>query len=452
MFHIPTGREARKINQSRIAGLLSLLLFSISPLLAGYPPIQDLIDKAEEHASIVIEPGIYSGPLILDFPITIDGQHRVTIDAGGKGSVVFIDTDGATLKGLKLINSGESHNDIDSGVQVRGNFNVIKDNIIENCLFGVDLQQSNNNIVRRNKISSQEHGLGQRGDAVRLWYSFNNRIEDNEVINSRDMVVWYSADNIIRGNSGTNCRYSLHFMYSRYNLVENNSYYHNAVGIFVMYSDGIIVRNNYIGHADGPTGVGIGFKETSDLTIEGNQILYCASGLYIDISPFQPDTTNRFKHNLIAFNNIGARFLNEWHGNEFLENQFVSNMTQVAVGGAGSANGHVWEGNYWSDYEGFDQDQDGVGDTPFELYRFADRLWQNVDDAQFFKGTPMLETLDFMERLAPLSEPTLLLRDPKPSMTPLEINLEEAKDTTNALLKLLEEQKQTQPKDTRPRF
>jgi len=78
----------------------------------------------------------------LDFPLTIDGKGKVTIDGGGKGSVIYIDTDGAVIKGLRLTNSGNSHNDIDSGVQVRGNFNVIKDNVIDNCLFGIDLQET----------------------------------------------------------------------------------------------------------------------------------------------------------------------------------------------------------------------------------------------------------------------------------------------------------------------
>jgi nitrous oxidase accessory protein len=41
----------------------------------------------------------------------------------------------------------------------------------------------------------------------------------------------------------------------------------------------------------------------------------------------------------------------------------------------------------------------------------------DVPPAQFFKGTPMLEVLDFLERLAPLSPPDLVVRDPHPLMT-----------------------------------
>jgi len=382
-----------------------------------YPPFQKFIDGAKEGDTITPPAGTYSGPVVIDKPLTIDGKNGVTIDAGGKGTVILLDTDGATIKNLHLTHSGESANDIDSGVQVRGNYNVIKDNIIDDCLFGVDLQQSSNNVVKRNTISSLDRfEMGQKGDSVRLWYSFKNKIIDNITFNVRDMVVWYSAENEIIGNTGKDSRYSLHFMYSRYNLVEDNKYYNNAVGIFLMYSDGIVIRNNFIAHAQGPTGLGIGFKETSDLTIEGNIVLYCSSGLYIDVSPFQPDTTNTFTNNLIAYNGIGIRFLNDWHSNIFKRNEFVGNLSQIVVSGGKTANRNVWEGNYWSDYEGFDRNHDNEGDTPYELYAYADKLWRDVPGAQFFKGSPILETLDFLEQLAPFSEPNLLVRDKKPVM------------------------------------
>jgi nitrous oxidase accessory protein len=393
------------------------LIVLIVPALAGataFEPLQALVDATEEGGTLIPPPGTYAGPVVIDKPMVIDGNNRVTVDGGGKGTVFLLDTDGATLKNLHITNSGEFHNDIDAGVQIRGKFNVVKGNVIDNCLFGVDLQQSNNNIVRNNTISSKPFDLGQRGDSVRLWYSFNNKVTDNKITGVRDMVVWYSAHNELSRNTASNSRYSLHFMYSRYNLVEDNNYYNNAVGIFLMYSDGITVRNNHIAHAAGPTGVGIGFKETSDLTIENNEILYCATGLYIDVSPYQPDTTNRFSGNLVAYNGIGIRFLNDWTGNIFKQNQFADNLTQIVVSGGKTANRNVWEGNYWSDYEGFDLDQDGVGDKPYELYAYADRLWQDQLYAQFFKGSPVLEVLDFLERLAPFSEPSLLVRDDVP--------------------------------------
>jgi nitrous oxidase accessory protein len=398
-------------------GLYGALL-GCEVLAADYPPLQPLLDAAQPGAVVQPAPGTYRGPVVLDKPIAIDGRGQVTIDAGGQGSVVLLDTDGATLRGLRLTGSGNSHNAIDAGVQVRGNFNVIKDNRIDDCLFGVDLQQSEHNIVRRNQIASKAVALGVRGDAIRLWYSFHNQVTDNRIRDSRDMVVWYSRDNLIARNDARRGRYSLHFMYSQHNEVLDNHYEDNSVGIFLMYSDGVVVRGNHIAKASGPTGIGIGFKETSDVTIEDNRVLYNAVGLYLDVSPYQPDTTNRIRNNLIAYNGIAVRFLNDWQGNQFSANRFKGNITQVVVEGGDSAKRNQWDGNYWDDYEGFDRDGDGVGDTPYELFGYADRIWMDVPPAQFFKGSPMLEVLDFLERLAPFSEPDLLLRDSRPALAP----------------------------------
>ncbi len=386
----------------------------------AYPSLQDLVDEAEPNSILIPPPGTYAGPVTLDFPLTIDGQGKVTIDAGGKGSVIYVDTDGAVIRNLHLTNSGDSHNDIDSGVQVRGNFNVIKDNVIDNCLFGIDLQQSEHNIVRRNRISSKPKELGVRGDSVRLWYSFYNKITDNVIRDSRDMVVWYSANNIIARNDSRGGRYSLHFMYSRYNEVDSNHYEHNSVGIFLMYSDSVVVKNNYIAYSNGATGMGIGFKETSGVEIANNQILYCSTGLYIDVSPFQPDMTNNIHDNVIAFTNIAVDFLNDWTGNVFERNAFKGNQTQISVAGGGTASRNVWKGNYWDDYEGFDLDRDGIGDTPYELYGYADRIWMDVPAARFLKGTPVMAVLDFLERLAPFSTPTMLVRDEAPVMSAIQ--------------------------------
>ncbi len=406
------------------AALRNLLIASLLlplHLAAGvegeYPSFQALVDAAAPGTLLSPPAGTYAGPIVISDPIIIDGRGEVTIDAGGKGSVVSLETDGATIKNMRLTNSGESHNDVDSGVLVKGNFNVIKNNVIDNSLFGVDLSQSENNIVRGNRISSKDFELGVRGDAIRLWYSFNNKITDNIIRNSRDMVVWYSRDNLIARNDARGGRYSLHFMYSQYNEVVDNYYQDNSVGIFLMYSDSVIVKGNTIARAAGATGMGIGFKETSDVEVSGNRILYCATGLYLDVSPYQPDTTNRIHDNLIAYSGIGILFLNDWKGNDIRGNRLKGNITQVAVSGARTAKRNNWHGNYWEDYEGFDLDRDGVGDGPYKFFNYADRIWMDIPPARFFKGSPVLEVLDFLERLAPFTEPEMVLKDTRPMMT-----------------------------------
>ncbi len=198
----------------------------------------------------------------------IDGANSVEIRNGGVGTVVTINGDDIVLRGLHLSGSGEIHDTLDACVRVRGHRNTIEQNRLDDCLFGIELQKSDDNLLRGNTITSKPLMMGLRGDGIRLWYSMRNRIEHNQIRDVRDTVVWYSRDNVISDNVTSGSRYALHFMYAQENVVERNNYHGNLVGIFLMYSDDVIVRDNRIYRSVGPTGMGIGFKETSRVGVE----------------------------------------------------------------------------------------------------------------------------------------------------------------------------------------
>ena len=390
------------------------LLAQRDPRIHGLKPFQELVDAAPAGSVLKPPPGRYAGPVVLNKPLSIDGGGAVTIDAGGKGTVFSLETDGARLAGLHLTGSGDSHDTDDACLDVRGSGNTIEGLAIDDCLFGIDLKQANDNVVRGNLIRSKPFALGVRGDALRLWYSYRNVVEHNEIVEARDMVAWYSSGNVFRHNTGRRSRYSLHFMFAKDNLVEHNRFYDNTVGIYLMYTERVHVRHNLISHANGAAGMALGFKESSDSDIEHNEIIYCAVGVGSDLSPFQPNTTIRFRHNRFAFNGIGVHFNSELGGNVFAGNVFEGNLTDVVQSGRGKGGLNRWQGNHFDAYQGFDRDGDGVGDTPHEQYAFADQIWIEMPPARFFKTAPVLELLDFLERLAPLSTPELQVRDERP--------------------------------------
>lgn len=383
----------------------------------GLKPFQDLVDRAEPGSVLKPPPGSYAGPVTINKPLTIDGGGKVTIDAGDRGTVMMLNASNTVLRGLHLTGSGDSHDTDDSCLDVRGDHNTLENIEMDNCLFGLDLKQSNNNLIRGNSIRSKDRELGVRGDGLRLWYSNNNIIEKNRIIDSRDMVAWYSNKNVFRDNLGKRSRYSIHFMFANDNVVERNEFYDNAVGVYFMYTEGGVVRNNVISHATGATGMGIGFKEASGTIIENNEIIYCGVGIGSDLSPFQPDSTIEIRGNRFAYNGTGILFNSETGGNNMVDNIFEGNLTQVAYGGHGDNNNspkNVWIGNYWDDYQGFDRNGDGFGDKTHELYAYADQIWMELPVARFFRSSPVMELLDFLERLAPFSTPDLILRDEKP--------------------------------------
>ena len=230
--------------------------------------------------------------------MTLDGGDAVVIDGEGVGVVLILSGRQITVERVKIENSGVRHENLDSCLRLdQASFSVVRDNDLESCLIGIDLRNAESNVVRRNRIHGTEPEFDIRGDAMRIWRSDNNRIEDNVIIDHRDVLFEYSSKNKLIGNTIRGGRYGTHFMNSSNNLARGNTYDFNTVGLFSMYSDNLCLVENRIINANGPAGIGIGIKEASGLTIENNEILGGAIGLYIDGSPFDPSVVDKYRGN-----------------------------------------------------------------------------------------------------------------------------------------------------------
>ncbi len=386
------------------------------PALAALP-LQPWLDTALPGARIQLPPGTYQGPAIISKPLTLEGNGEVVIDAGGHGTVLTIKADRVTLRGLTLRGSGDSHDQLDGGLMAEGSELLIENNVIEDVLFGISLHRTSGSVIRGNRIRSRAVDSADRGDGLRLWYSRGNRIENNDIAQIRDVTVTNSPHNRFTGNTIRDSRRAFNFLFSQRSLVDGNHLERNSTGIIALNSDGLTIRNNRILHAMDASGAGVALKETSAALVIGNEIVHCAHGIMAD-SPMDPYNRIVFIDNLIAHNITAIYFYGAKGGHVALSNSFRNNLWQVIIIGDGDPMNDTWWGNYWDGYEGFDQDGDGFGDRPYDLLAYADRIWMDTPAARFFRNTPVLELLDFLERLAPFSTPALILRDPAPRMRP----------------------------------
>ncbi len=399
-----------------LSSIKYLILFS-TLLVANI--LQDTIDKASSGAILKLPNGVYRGSITIDKPISIIGLgDSVIIDGLGKGSVITAKGSYITLKNLTITNSGSRHENLDAGIKLSdGIQNEISNCKIKNSLFGIDLKMVNSSIIQNNYITSKKLPLGLRGDGLRLWYSNDNIIKANHLYKSRDMVVWYSHGNRIEENQGEWSRYSLHFMYAGKNYVKNNHYRFNSVGIFFMYSQDTIATGNVIESSLGATGMGIGLKDASNFTLKDNTILYCAQGMYIDRSPFEPDTHNWIEHNRLLYNAEAVHFHSLSINNIIKNNTIQGNIEDIVNDSKADRDNeevNLVINNYWDNYKGFDRDNDGIGDTPHQVYQYADQMWVYNPDVKFFYGSPIISILNFLAKLAPFSKPLFLLEDKKP--------------------------------------
>jgi len=400
----------------KISFFLTLFLLTI---LDAKNILQEAIDKAPAGSILKLPKGIYKGSISINKPLSIIGKENgVIIDGENSGTVITVKGSFITLKNLNIINSGDRHDKLDAAIKLSdGHQNEISNCRIENSLFGIDIQMVNNSIISNNYITSKDFALGLRGDGLRLWYSNDNIIKNNRLIKSRDMVIWYSNGNLIKDNYGEHCRYSLHFMYAGKNLVKDNIYKFNSVGIFFMYSKDTTATGNIIQSSIGATGMGIGLKDVSNFTIKDNTILYCAQGIYIDRSPFEPDTHDYIIGNKILYNAEALHFHSLSENNVIRDNIIKGNIEDIVNDSRGSkTNENEIVGNYWDNYKGFDRDKNNIGDTPHRVYQYADQLWIYNPDVKFFYGSPVISLLNFLAKLAPFTKPLFLLEDEKPKV------------------------------------
>jgi nitrous oxidase accessory protein len=410
---IPASTFSDAVDKSRFGPKTALRKNVIDTINTN---LQLTLDLASPGDTVILKPGLYIGNFVINTNrVTIDGKGRATVSGGGEGSVFTLNCDSSTIKNLYIIDSGSSHDQINAGVTIKeGNSNRVENCRIEECLFGVDIFKANGNLIINNEISSKSsRQLALKGDAIRLWYSEYNRIRNNYWHDVRDMVVWYSAENLFEGNLGIGNRYSIHFMYAHNNRIQGNEFYDNSVGVFLMYSEKTIMTDNKIFRSIGPSGMCLGLKETSSNRIMNNQFIYSSIGIYFDRSPFEEFKTNSIENNEIAFCTIAMQFHSDLSGNVLMHNFFHNNISNVNVRG-NSARKNKWRGNFWDDYEGFDRNKDNIGDTPYRLYIFVEHLWTTNRYAKFFYGSPILAIIDFLEKLAPFSQPKFILEDKEP--------------------------------------
>ncbi|MDH3483707.1 MAG: nitrous oxide reductase family maturation protein NosD [Myxococcales bacterium] len=380
--------------------------------------LQRAVDDAIENTTLCLEPGDHAGPLDVNKNVTIWGPHEAVIRSSGEGTTIELGADGAALLGVTIDGSGGRFDTLDAAVHVTGDHNRVEGVVVRNAAFGLLVEKANYASIRNNLVLGPDEGpLGLRGDGIRLWETRHSVVEGNDVIGSRDMVVWYSSDNRIVDNTVLRSRYGTHFMYSHGNVLEGNRYIDNVVGVFIMYSRNVQVKRNLLARSSGPGGMGLGIKESGNLAVSDNFFVANTKGVYMDTSPLDEDDFNRFERNAFYHSEVAVLMHGSEHRNTFSDNAFVSNHSQVEVEGGGDALGVDWKENAFDDYAGYDMDRDGYGDIPYELRRLSSQLASTYPQLLFFRGAITLELLDAISLLFPLVEPQTTLIDSRPKMS-----------------------------------
>ncbi len=397
--------------------------------------LQQKIDAASPNDTILVEPGLHSGPITLNKPLQLIGQPGAGIRGNGSGNVITITANDVTVRGLRISGSGVRLDQDNAAVFVTGNHATIENNVIENSLHGVYLKKVRNCRVLGNRIRGKTTlltsskpieqtltaGIGElcetslneneRGNGIHQWSCEHNLISGNEISDTRD-GIYFSFTNHSRteNNRVHNVRYGLHYMYSDHNIFENNLFAQNAAGAAVMFSRDLVIRGNQFIDNRGSRAYGILFQSDESVRVENNVIRNNAVGL-----SFQQAVGFFVKANDVSNNYIGLRFYGNSDENSFTENRFTQNAHPVDADGAGTNNRWAVNGigNFWGDQEVMDLNGDGIGELPHRELDLFGPLRRDLPEIAFLSGSPAVRLLRFANDHAAL--PGLAaIEDPAP--------------------------------------
>jgi len=302
---------------------------------AEYTSIQEAINASSDGDTVYVHSGTYYENIIIprSKSITLQGENKYTtiVDGEKEGSIFFVNADYVKITGFTIRHSGVggSYPDYFAGINLRTHDITITDNIIENNVYGITSsyydtqtygypgQRCDNLSIYDNILENNSYGIDLNGVYYADVYNniFLNQIDTAESKTGGDAINIGGCEYcMIYNNKITNCVEAFNIYNSG-----NNSIYLNEITN--------ISKNGFYlwpGHYN---------------KIVGNTIKDSHLGIHLDYNS---------KHNTIFLNN----FINN---TEDLIQDYNSRDNKID-------NGQY--GNYWSNYDGVDNNNNGIGDSP----------------------------------------------------------------------------------------
>jgi len=336
-----------------------------------YKYISSAIAAANDGDTIHVFSGIYSGNLVIDKSISlISGDLHTTIINSNAKSAYMIDitTDLVSLEGFTLRDTtNTSHRKAVVHISKDADDALVTDNLIEHSKngFGINIDGANRTIIRNNALHDTK--------GIQIQSSNDNYICNNTVGNCTSwaaLKLFSSTSNIIENNL---FRASLQGIYAqdisdttiRYNnILENNLY-----GIAIISGANNIILSNTINDNNIGIKIGSSSSEITENTIFNNDI-----GISLDKSDCI--IRDNAVHNSCVY---GIHATSGSYGNTIFNNSFAATSCIYLAKDDGS---NQWDneiiGNYWSDYYGPDNDNDGIGEIAYTRGGVFDRYPKGI--------------------------------------------------------------------------
>lgn len=368
--------------------------------------IQEGINRAASGDTVLIREGIYlEHDIQIDKSLELVGEENAVIDGENQGTVLSVHADGFGIRGLRIINVGQSYTKDFAGILVNGSKDfVIEDNVLEQVFFGVLIEKSSGGTVRNNQVRSNSVSQASSGNGIHLWHCSEMNIHSNELSGLRDGIYFefVKESKVSDNKSHDNLRYGLHFMFSNNNAYFDNEFRSNGAGVAIMFSKFVEMYRNRFVHNWGSASYGLLLKEIYDAEIEDNLFEQNTIGISVDGS-----TRINYRNNDFVRNGWAVKIIGACYDNLFSRNNFLNNALDLSYNS--KINSNRFDNNYWSEYSGYDLDRNGIGDVPYRPVKLFSYIVHNTPETIILLRSLFVDIINFSEKVSPVFTPDNLL-------------------------------------------
>jgi nitrous oxidase accessory protein len=384
--------------------------------------LQQQLDNSADGDVLVLAAGHYVGNFSIDHGITLranaatqqNDNAPAILDAQGLDNAITINSSNVTIENLTIINWGKDLTAQNSAIysDQEANHIVIENNKLKGDGFGIWLQKCEYIKVLTNTIEGNVNlRSADRGNGIQLSIVKHAEVRGNEIFHTRDgLYIISSQQNVLKNNTLHDLRYGVHYMYSHNNKVLNNHAYNTRAGYALMSSKQLLVDGNT---TDNSEDYGFLLNFITSSTISNNRITKVwtkpenkvlgrdGKGLFVYNSAY-----NTISGNIVNTAEIGIHLTAGSENTQVYGNSFINSPIQVKYV---SNRKQEWsldgQGNYWSNYLGWDMNNDGIGDVVFEPNDGIDKLVWQYPEMKMLMDSPAVLILRWVQRQFPVLKP-----------------------------------------------
>jgi parallel beta-helix repeat protein len=200
--------------------------------------IQKAINNSKPGYEIILENGTYFENIIIDKPyLSLIGNNSedTIIDGRQKSHVIYVTAPMVNVTGFTIKKSADDHAGVKIGITdfILDSYGCnIKNNIIINNSFGINLSETEQNNIVNNTI------IGNKLFGISLIRSYQYNVIKNNCISSNEVGIGFeygSNWNIITLNTVIDNNLGVVLNWSHYNNIIYNNIHNNQIGIKLNY-------------------------------------------------------------------------------------------------------------------------------------------------------------------------------------------------------------------------